>query len=354
MGCPRSSFWAFWILASATCFPAAAQSVISTHSGVVYFFEGSVFLGDQRLEQSFGRFPDIGDGGELRTERGRAEVLLVPGTFLRIGDNSAIRLLSSSLSDTRVELLSGSAVLEAREPANTPPRLIYKGWQVRLPHQGIYRIDSEPPQLIVHKGEAEVSAEGNATPVAVKEGEVLPLQAVLLTESSTVTDSDALDRWAMGRSQAIFADNATAAGIYDDPTLADPYGVDPYGLALGGFSRFPPTGVPALGLGNPYGYSALGLGNPYGLSFYPYGLSFWSPFQSSLMLYVPMYQYAPLYPGLGGLRNSTLPRSGITFPSRTWPSTTITSPRVPYNPPVRTPPRTVVPPHIGARVGGRR
>src|SRR6516164_5495593 len=107
---------AFGLILSAWA-PALAQSVISTHSGVVYFFDGAVYVGDQRLEQRFGRFPDIGEGRELRTEQGRAEVLLTPGVILRIGDNSVIRMVSSKFSDTRVELLVGSAILEANEPA---------------------------------------------------------------------------------------------------------------------------------------------------------------------------------------------------------------------------------------------
>src|SRR5262244_1544627 len=122
--------------------PGLAQSVISTHSGLVYFFDGSVFIGPQRLEQKFGRFPDIGEGRELRTEHGRAEVLLTPGVFLRIGEDSTIRMLSSKFSDTRIELLGGSAILEANEPrADSAVRLIHKNWQVRLPQEGVCRID---------------------------------------------------------------------------------------------------------------------------------------------------------------------------------------------------------------------
>lgn len=67
-------------LALAAGFSASAQSVVSTHSGLVYFFVGSAFLGNEPLEQKFGRFPDIGEGGELRTTAGRAEVLLTPGS----------------------------------------------------------------------------------------------------------------------------------------------------------------------------------------------------------------------------------------------------------------------------------
>src|SRR5579883_695875 len=124
---------------------ALAQSVVPTHSGLVYFFEGSVYMGDQRLEQKFGRFPDIGEGGELRTESGRAEVLLTPGVFVRLGDNSSIRLISSKLSDTQVELLRGSAILEATdEAAGGDVMVLHKTWRIRLPHEGVYRVDSDP------------------------------------------------------------------------------------------------------------------------------------------------------------------------------------------------------------------
>src|SRR5580692_8267320 len=97
----------FPVLALAGWGPVSAQTVISTHSGVLYFFEGTVTLAGERLEQKFGRFPDLGEGRELRTGQGRAEVLLTPGVFLRIGENSAIRMLSDQLADTRVELLDG-------------------------------------------------------------------------------------------------------------------------------------------------------------------------------------------------------------------------------------------------------
>jgi hypothetical protein len=327
MNSPRLVFLAVCIFCIATVFPAAGQSVISTRSGVVYFFEGSVFLGDQPLQQSFGKFPQIGDGGLLRTEHGRAEVLLTPGSFLRVADNSSIRMTSTDLADTRVELVSGSAILESREPTDTPARVLYKGWQVRLPQPGIYRIDTQPAQVTVNKGEAEVAAEGSKTPVTVREGEVLPLQAVLVTESADPGKTDDFDKWAMGRSQAIYADNTTAAEIFDQPQA-----IDGAALGYGGFSQFPITGIPSLGIGNPY------------------GLSFWSPFQPGLnTVYVPIYQYAPLYVGgygypgylgVGGLRlpGTTLPSTiggrypyGITRIPSTGPIRT-TTPRIPVTP----------------------
>jgi hypothetical protein len=329
---PRIAVLPFVFLASAAWFAASGQSVISTHSGLVYFFEGSVWLEDQPLEQKFGKFPDIGEGRELRTERGRAEVLLTPGVFLRMGENSRVRMLSTSLSDTRVELLGGSAIVESREAASdTSAVLVYKSWEVRLPRRGLCRLDSDPAQLRVYKGEAEVLAEGNAESVAVKEGQVLPLEAVLVTEQSSVEASDPLNNWAMERSQAVYEDNTTAAQIFDDPNS-----IDNSGIALGGLSHFPLTGIPALGYTSPY------------------GLSFWSPFQSTLnSVYSPIHRYGSYYPGwAGGVRIYQPPRLGVTAPPR-FGVGVHPGGAAPPRAPMPLPPRTPVP-HGGVRVGGHR
>ena len=86
---------AFAILASFSflALPAVSQSVISTHSGVIHFFEGAVYIGDQPLESHPGRFPSMPQGAELRTAEGRAEVLLTPGVFIRVGARSTIRMV---------------------------------------------------------------------------------------------------------------------------------------------------------------------------------------------------------------------------------------------------------------------
>ena len=93
--------------------PAVGQSVISTRSGVVYYFDGSVYLENQPLESHIGKFPSVPQGAELRTAQGHAEVELTPGVFLRMGDNSSIRMLSNDLANTRVELQTGSAIVDS-------------------------------------------------------------------------------------------------------------------------------------------------------------------------------------------------------------------------------------------------
>src|ERR1700730_354270 len=113
---PYGRAYAFSSLALVTvlAFPANPQSVISTRSGVIHFFEGAVYLGDVPLAPRLGKFPRMAEGSELRTAQGRAEVLLTPGVFVRTGERSAIRLVGNYLADTRVELLAGSAILAER------------------------------------------------------------------------------------------------------------------------------------------------------------------------------------------------------------------------------------------------
>jgi hypothetical protein len=273
---------AFPVLAVATvlALPANGQTVISTHSGVVHFFEGAVYLGDTPLEPHLGKYPSMAEGSELRTAQGRAEVLLTPGVFLRMGESSAIRLLANNLADTRVELLAGSAIVDSEGPiSGTSVTLLYKDWRTRFLQKGIYRIDSEPSRLLVREGEAEVSAGPSGTPVCVKQGMYLPFAGVLVPELAIdpPANADPLAHWAYGRSESIAADNAITAQIDEDPASRDP------SLAMSSFTNFPLIGLPYIDPRLAGVYSSI---NPYQSGF------------SSI--YLPGYTYRPFLLGLMG------------------------------------------------------
>jgi hypothetical protein len=205
-------------LAAATLsLPAKAQSVIATHSGVVYYLDGVVYLNDQPLESHIGKFPSVAEGAELRTAQGHAEVLLTPGVFLRMGENSEIRMLSNELADTRVELETGSAVVDSSGPApRTAVTLVFKDWQVTSANAGTYRIDSDPPRLWVLKGDANVVM-GKNQPVSVAEGMDLPLTAALRPEDSSNQPDDSLSEWTKGRGDSIATDDTITENIDKDP-----------------------------------------------------------------------------------------------------------------------------------------
>jgi hypothetical protein len=307
----------------ALAIPAGAQSVISTHSGVIHFFEGAVYLGDQPLESHLGKFPSVPQGAELRTADGRAEVLLTPGVFLRMGEGSAIRMVAADLADTQVELRSGAVIVDSGEPnPGTSVTVNYKNWRVHFLQKGVYRIDADPPNLWVHQGQAEVFDGPDAQAVSVNGGMKLPLAGALAADRFSEESGDALSEWNNGRGQSIAADDAITAQIDEDPAAQT--GAD-------AFTYYPFLGLSSLGV----------VSSPYG-AYSPYQLGFNS-------IYLPGYTYAPFLLGIGGLgmrtsfpslypRVGVLPRGGVIVPA---PRVPVPSVR-PAPAPVHAPPRVVV------------
>src|SRR4051812_26213504 len=97
------SLSAAFVALGAIC--ASAQPVISAKAGTIAKVEGQVYLGDQLVEDSLTKFPDIKENGIVRAEDGRAEILLTPGVVLHLGEKSSFRLITNRLIDTRLELL---------------------------------------------------------------------------------------------------------------------------------------------------------------------------------------------------------------------------------------------------------
>src|ERR1017187_2896130 len=101
------------VLLALTATPGLAQYVVSAKAGTVNFTEGVVQLDGHTLESSLTRYPDLKEGSVLSTENGRAEVLLTPGVTLCLGDHASLKMITNRLIDTRLELLSGKALVEA-------------------------------------------------------------------------------------------------------------------------------------------------------------------------------------------------------------------------------------------------
>jgi hypothetical protein len=298
-----------WTLGMLAAGSACAQYVISSHSGVLQYVEGRAFLGDKPVEPKFGQFPDIKENQEFRTEAGRAEVLLTPGVFLRLGENSSIKILSNRLTDTRVEVLTGSAMIESDEiPKDNAIELVYKGNSVRLQKQGLYRLDTEPASFKVYEGEAVVrDASGQLT---LKGGKGTNLAGVLMAENfdRKDQDQDALYRWSDRRASYVAKANvASAASVGGGGYGYSGYGFG--GLGFGGYGY------------NGFGYNSGFLGGwafnpvfgmytylPYsGFGYSPFGYSYYSPVTVA---------YAPGYGG-GGYGGGRVGRvSGLTGASR--------------------------------------
>ncbi len=339
-----------WILSLALTslagLPALAQSVISAHSGLVNLSEGSVFLDDQRVEQKTGKFGQMNNGSELRTEDGRAEVLLTPGTFLRVGANSAIRMLSNKLDNTRVELLRGSAVLDQGSDtlADTSVTIVYALTEVLIKQPGQYRFDAEPPQVKVTKGGVEVTA--NNKTIEAGSGTVVPFDGKLVartilkdsvSKDPSQKSGDDLDSWSASRDNSVAQDSQDAASTSDLAGVIDGWqnnpdsvlqslGIPPY--IPGMSSVIPPPSYGSLygyGVSSPALYGLYGSGI-YGSALYGPGLygsgiygSMYGPITPLFVYGVPLYRgygaYGPssIYRGLGTYTG----RSGFGYPGRT-------------------------------------
>src|SRR6516162_3070541 len=81
------------------------QNVISAKAGLIQYAEGRVLLEGNPVEIKYSQFPQVKNDQVLKTEEGRAEVLLSHASFLRLGENSSFRMISDSLTDTRFEVL---------------------------------------------------------------------------------------------------------------------------------------------------------------------------------------------------------------------------------------------------------
>ncbi len=264
------------------------QYVISAHSGVVQMVEGRAYLNDKPLEGKFGQFPDIKENQELRTEEGRAEILLTPGVFLRIGENSSIKMLSTRLSDTRVEILRGSAIVECEDiPKDNAIMLVHGGNTMLLVKHGLYRVDSEPALFKVYDGEAIVKAESGQ--LTLKGGKETSLSGALMATGFDKNDTDALYNWSSRRASYVAEANASSANamrsggsgglsnnFYWDGLGG--FGLLGGGLGYGGFGGMGYGGFGGLGGWQFNPMFGLYTWVPYsGIYSSPYGYNFWSP-----------------------------------------------------------------------------
>ena len=160
---------------------------------------------------------ELQTGESLTTEKGKAEILLTPGVFLRVGDNSSIKMISPGLTDTEVTVDKGHAMVEVAEihPENDI-RVSGGGATIRLLKTGLYDFDLRQNQLRVFDGKASVEDGGKS--VTVKSG-----RGLNLAEGSSLKgrkfdkksyEEGDLYRWSSLRSAYLAEANVDAASMY--------------------------------------------------------------------------------------------------------------------------------------------
>ncbi len=105
----------------------------------------------------------IAPGQTLSTTNGKVEVLLTPGVFLRLGDNSAVTMVSPDLTKTEIQVDRGRAEVEVDLLYKQNDLLVDQGpAQAKLLKNGLYEFDTAANNMRVFDGEAAVSPSQSA------------------------------------------------------------------------------------------------------------------------------------------------------------------------------------------------
>jgi len=199
----------------------AAHAASPAHPGTINYLEGQVSIDGRTLTSESVGSADVQVGSTLRTQSGKAEVLLTPGVFLRVGDNSEVRLTAAGLTDTRVEVDRGTALLEATELHDQNHiQIFHDGLTSEIEKQGLYRFDADRNSVAVFDGKAEVR-EGEQKVELKKGREVVAGNSTLKAEKfdrDAAKESDSLYQWSSLRSKYVAeASAATAQRIIVGP-----------------------------------------------------------------------------------------------------------------------------------------
>ena len=228
--------------------------------GTVNYVEGAVSLNGQPLNSKDVGNTTLAPGQELTTANGKAEILLTPGVFLRMDNNSEVKLVNPSITLTQVELEKGRAGVEVDEIHDQNDlQVIDAGVTTRLDKKGYYEFDADHPEAMVFKGMAksevadgkwrEIKAHHELALTVGPDGKSLAKEK---PQDFNTKAPDDLYNWSSLRSQYLAEANNQLAGEYAEAGYGPGWYWDPWA----------------------FGYTFIGGGpfmSPFGWGYYPFG-----------------------------------------------------------------------------------
>lgn len=195
---------------------ASDQHQREARPGTLNYLEGNVTLGGKSLGASSIGNVELDPGQTLTTQEGKAEVLLTPGVFVRLGPSSAATMISSGLIATRMSIDRGEAFVEVAEihPENNL-QILQDGISTELLKTGLYNFNADLHVVRVLDGEAIVN-DGEKS-ARVKGGHMVDLSASPLKAEKfdkKETETEDLYRWTSLRSAYLAEANADYAPTY--------------------------------------------------------------------------------------------------------------------------------------------
>jgi hypothetical protein len=185
--------------------------------GSLNYVEGQVSVNTELINPATMPPPQLHPGDSLTTQQGKAELLLTPGVFLRLGDSSSVKMISPGLANTAVQLDNGHAIVEVDDIyQQNDIRVIAGAANVRLLKTGLYDFDLRQNQLRIFDGKARVEIAGHE--ITVKRGHDLNFTNPSALKSQKFNpkpyENGALYRWSSLRSAYLAEANVNMGDMY--------------------------------------------------------------------------------------------------------------------------------------------
>jgi hypothetical protein len=252
--------------------PAPRQAV----PGTINYVEGQATLNGQPLAAGETGTTVVQPNERLDTEAGYVEVLLTPGAFLRVGHNSEVVMPSLSLANIQVQVIRGSAMIEAADLVkDTVMQVSMNGATASIEKHGLYAFDANQQLVRVLDGKARI-AEGSQVKSVGKGDQVVLTSSKLKAHGfdKSAAEADPLFVWSKARSQAEAESNIRVAnnivvngGWYGPGWYWDPFWAD-YAFLPGAGFLYSPFGWGFYSPGFVYAAPLFGY---YGRGFYGHG-----------------------------------------------------------------------------------
>lgn len=238
--------------------------------GSINYLEGQASIGTSPLTAGAIGNLELDRNQSLTAKAGKVEILLTPGVFLRLADNSSLKMTSPDLANTEVQLDKGRAmveVLDIRKENNI--RVDQNGASTKLLKKGLYDFDADHNEVRVFSGSAQVTAGNRKVTVEGKQKTVLGGANLKVLRFETRQYEDEFYRWCGLRSGYLSEASVDVARTYIGP---GPGWYGPGWMGVGWYWN-PWFGVytflPADGI----------FWGPFGWGFYSPIAVYWSPFR---------------------------------------------------------------------------
>ena len=217
------------------------QYVVSVKAGLVNHVQGTVNVAEMEM---------VDPGQPIQTGRnGYAEILLNPGSFLRLGEDSEAVIDNPDLGNVTLTVKRGPAVIEVVEINKDSPITVTTGnLTARIVDTGIYRFENGTATVIQGKLETHDSK------LKYEKGWQLFFQDNYRARKVPRVRLTGLDIYSQTRSAAIARANATLTSSLNGSTGYGYVNSWLYAPFIGMY-----TFIPHSGFRSPYGYQYYGI-----------------------------------------------------------------------------------------------